>query len=607
MTDEQQQVLSEFAKGDSLKINAFAGAGKTSTLVAVGASTQEPGIYLSFNRKNADEAKQKFVDRVNCLTTHALAARSVRHRFSQPQDKLFTNPTTPQIENSLKVEGVIFDQTRFSSRQVAGLVFGSLQKWMYSASGSIDDLRAHPSGKALQLPEHARRQLDEIVLGYGRKCWAKMTDPNDPLPLGHDGYVKYWALEDPKLQTSFVLLDEAQDTNPVILDVLQKQDCQIVYVGDTHQQIYEWRGAVNAMKAIKLRKSLSLTQSFRFGEETSKLANRILRQLDETKPLRGNPNVTTRVGLTNPEAILARTNGMLIAELLSQLEKGRRVSIQGGTDEQLMFLDGINDLQNNRPSSVPELFGIADWEELKEYVKSPEGQSLAVLVRLVESYGVPKLRRALAACVRPEQCDLLLSTLHKAKGLEWNRVKLLADFAPQSESQDKKPSEKEIARFKAAENLRILYVAITRARIELEIPENVREFIYSLSKGRGKDRTSPSEQGVQRGSVDRIKIKREHPKISQPVLPSGESEPEVKPHNQRMEGVQPKLGNSADRDLRVRQPEVPSPQAASGKLEPANQGCLVTVLAIGAGAAATLAMSVLGIVTILLATRNTLH
>jgi L-asparaginase II len=40
----------------------------------------------------------------------------------------------------------------------------------------------------------------------------------------------------------------------------------VIYVGDAHQQIYAWRGAVNAMQQLPLPES-RLTTSFRFGEQ----------------------------------------------------------------------------------------------------------------------------------------------------------------------------------------------------------------------------------------------------------------------------------------------------------------------------------------------------
>ena len=48
-----------------------------------------------------------------------------------------------------------------------------------------------------------------------------------------------WALTRPRLSADFVLLDEAQDTNPVLEEIFLAQDAQRVCVGDPAQQIYE--------------------------------------------------------------------------------------------------------------------------------------------------------------------------------------------------------------------------------------------------------------------------------------------------------------------------------------------------------------------------------
>jgi superfamily I DNA/RNA helicase len=45
------------------------------------------------------------------------------------------------------------------------------------------------------------------------------------------------ALSNPVIAADFILLDEAQDTNPVVLEVLRKQSAQMIYVGDKYQRI----------------------------------------------------------------------------------------------------------------------------------------------------------------------------------------------------------------------------------------------------------------------------------------------------------------------------------------------------------------------------------
>ena len=72
-TDEQQHAIDLFLGGGSLKINAYAGTGKTSTLEMLAHSTTDSGQYIAFNRSIVAEAKQRFPQTVNCSTTHGLA------------------------------------------------------------------------------------------------------------------------------------------------------------------------------------------------------------------------------------------------------------------------------------------------------------------------------------------------------------------------------------------------------------------------------------------------------------------------------------------------------------------------------------------------------
>ena len=56
--------------------------------------------------------------------------------------------------------------------------------------------------------------------------------------------------------------------------LLKQKNAQVIYVGDAHQQIYAWRGAVNAMQQLPMPES-RLTTSFRFGEEIADVANNL--------------------------------------------------------------------------------------------------------------------------------------------------------------------------------------------------------------------------------------------------------------------------------------------------------------------------------------------
>ena len=54
-----------------------------------------------------------------------------------------------------------------------------------------------------------------------------------------------------------MLFDEAQDANPVIAAIVAAQEhAQLVYVGDSQQQIYEFTGARNAIENIKAERGV---------------------------------------------------------------------------------------------------------------------------------------------------------------------------------------------------------------------------------------------------------------------------------------------------------------------------------------------------------------
>jgi hypothetical protein len=111
-----------------------------------------------------------------------------------------------------------------------------------------------------------REQEDvaRLLLPYARRAWDDIRSPGGSLRFEHDHYLKMWALTGPRLPGDFILLDEAQDTNPVVEEVFLAQQAQRVCVGDPAQQIYAWRSARDVMTGFP-GAQLHLTHSFRFG------------------------------------------------------------------------------------------------------------------------------------------------------------------------------------------------------------------------------------------------------------------------------------------------------------------------------------------------------
>lgn len=524
-TSEQQEAIDAFRTGGSLKINAYAGTGKTTTLQQLAATTSARGMYLAFNKSIAQEAAEKFPASVNCSTVHSLAFRATPSAFKRNIKKMTDNMNVNAFADLLQYEDCLLAGTKVTARAQGHLARETLRHFMQGGLRKISN-RHVPNldhmGSLGRLPEHDQAALNQQAIEGAQWMWRKMSDPSDPTPLGHDGYLKLWALSDPRLAADFILLDEAQDTNPVVLGVLAKQQAQIVYVGDRHQQIYEWRGAVNAMDLMKTAHASYLTTSFRFGPKIAEAASAVLRRLNEARPLTGNPAAESFIGVDHPDAILARTNATVMSSTLEALTAGKRPHIVGGIGELIRMLNAVRDLKQGRPTDVAEFFGFTHWNEVVEFSKLPEGEQMRTFVSLVENFGEERLITELRKTADTEkEADLIISTAHKAKGREWDCVRLAGDFMQtlppiKEEPEDPWPldlqydakdyessisavdecadqaattdEDKDDEKPSNAAELRLFYVALTRARKAIDIEPTT---VEALGVEKGPDFSNP--------------------------------------------------------------------------------------------------------------------
>ena len=488
LTDEQGRSRDLFVEQGSLKIHAFAGTGKTSTLLPPAKSTRRTGLYLAFNRHVAVEAGRMFPTSVTCRTIHSLAFRAMAGAFKNVRGKMTSTMNAHHVANLLNLNDIEISLSPESgSLGVSRVAFGAfiaetVKRFVQSASIEIVD--AHiPNWSRIQIAKSTSpdgyREFEMDTVERARNLWSMMTDCEDPAPLGHDGYLKLWSLGTPELPFDFIMLDEAQDTNPVALSVLRKQACQMVYVGDPHQQIYEWRGAINAMEEIETDSVSELTLSFRFGRTIAETASQVLSRLGEHHSLRRNDEIQSVLHCGTPDAVVCRTNGGVFQNLLDALEKGRRAFVVGGTTDLQRIVKGAQSLQQGRPSHIAEFFGFRNWSEVQEFSESEAGAEIESLVRLIDRFGCGALQSCLnRATQSPVDAEIALSTAHKAKGSEWSSVRIDGDFVRSNPSEEKSSIDPQY--------LRLVYVALTRAKRELEIPIGIIEGVNRDRKGAGQ-------------------------------------------------------------------------------------------------------------------------
>lgn len=409
------------------------------------ASDRRRGLYVAFNRAIADDAREKFGYNVECRTAHSLAYREIAN-LGFGEDRMSRNLTSRLLPG-------LTGPKWFGKKQFRSLVVMTIRRYFQSDDDRVI-ARHVPFLNMIERDDY--RELEHVATEAAERVVDRMLQVDGDLPLGHDGYLKLWALRRPRLAADFLLLDEAQDLNPVLVGVAERQaNTQLVCVGDSHQQIYQWRGAVDALERLP-GDLLRLTQSFRFGGEIANLADAVLEQIGERVPLRGLESVRDEVVEcleTPPDAILCRTNGGVMSNVLRLLENERSVYVPGGTNDLSMMIDDADRLQEGNAPVSPDLIGFTAWREVVEFAESDEGRHLRPLVRAIERYGTRRLRNAVARIeIAPTPGTVTVSTCHKAKGLEWDAVEINEDF----HCEDPDLAER-----------RLFYVACTRARRRL--------------------------------------------------------------------------------------------------------------------------------------------
>ncbi|MBX9838967.1 MAG: ATP-binding domain-containing protein, partial [Silvanigrellaceae bacterium] len=90
-----------------------------------------------------------------------------------------------------------------------------------------------------------------------------------------------------------------------------------------------------------------------------------------------------------------------------------------------------------------------------------ESNSVCKIIKKYEHDILNLLDKFESSLVKENECDVLLCTAHKSKGLEWDQVKIGEDY-----------------NFKEEDELNLIYVACTRAKNILKLSE---KFIKNIN------------------------------------------------------------------------------------------------------------------------------
>lgn len=497
----QQAILEDAASGAGhTTVVARAGTGKTFTLVeAVKRMPQGSSVLvLAFNKSIQAELERKMPKGVEVRTLHSLGAMAIRKamptsRIAPAKVKAILRredffPARQQAPQRAAVARVVsfaratlLDPARHIE-QLCGragvdpMVFHEPAD--LEPSDRLDAPRATgtPDLRAIALRRLAR--VASAALAVVREEAGREHDFDDMLWLPHVLGLQLG-------QWDRVVVDEAQDLSAVQIELLLRTVApggRVLVVGDDRQAIYAFRGAdAQAFALLTSRlgaKTLPLTITYRCPRSVVELARKVVPDF-EAAPAAPQGEVRDVKGLQAAELrpgdfVLSRTNAPLLRLFFQCVAAGRPAVVQGREG----FLD---DLIAAVEGGLEQAGERAALDEIKRLAIEPFNRAIAALSEQEEETSdlvdqreclktlfdrsesasqvldqLKRLNKTDAAAAARAVC---LSSVHRAKGLERERVWMLMDtFRPG----------------RSVEEDNLWYVAVTRAKRELLRVEGVR-------------------------------------------------------------------------------------------------------------------------------------
>lgn len=290
------------------------------------------------------------------------------------------------------------------------------------------------------------------------------------------------------LKHEWVLVDEAQDTNPTrrrLASMLLAPGGRLVAVGDPHQAIFGFTGADNdSLDQIADEHDcirLPLTVTYRCPKAVVAHAQQWVGHIEahETAPEGSVSSIeydalheTVRAG----DAVLCRYNKYLVSTCFRLIRLGIPAKIEGRSiGEGLVKLAGkwkVKRLDVLRERLEKYLSrevekALAREDEAKADRVRDQVETMYVLIERAQEQKIEDvaglqamIREMFADDVGADGSMVTLCSAHKSKGLEWSRVFLLG-------RSELMPARFATKAWQIAQEINLIYVAVTRAMSEL--------------------------------------------------------------------------------------------------------------------------------------------
>jgi DNA helicase-2/ATP-dependent DNA helicase PcrA len=468
---------------DSLIIEAVAGSGKTSTIVEAikHVPPTQTVVFLAFNKTIADELKRRITaPNARCMTLHAAGFSAWRKYLggNSWECKVDSNKTQNIVKETLDSG----DRFRYGGEmsKLIGLAKGAgivplSHKETYTGLVEDDDAVWEDMIDFYELDrDNCSLELAREVLGLSIEYSTTVINYDDMLyqPIISS------AIFD---KSDVIFLDESQDVNGIqmeIVDRMRKPTSRVIAVGDRHQSCYGFRGALSdSMDRIAARfkcRSLPLSISYRCPKAVVKKAQEFVSHIqshesaEEGLVVEGVPKWPLN-NFRSTDSIICRNSKPLIEMAFLLIRNKISCKVLGRDIGQGL----IKLIKKMRAVNVVDLISKLKVHRQKELVKArlkgdedkiaPLDDKIETIHVFIDEVGIEADIPALVASIEALFSDetagrLTLSTIHKAKGLEYDRVFILDPFLM--------PSKYARQKWQIQQEINLQYIAVTRAKRE---------------------------------------------------------------------------------------------------------------------------------------------
>lgn len=489
-TQEQLAFIQEINGGESIQLKAVAGSGKTTTLLWGLEASETPAeetLLLAFNKKIQEELARRAPKGTVVLTLNGLGHRAWKKHIGKNPfldakkvgtlvSDLCKDPTSRERDEYLRA---LWPDIKDLVNKAKGV--GLLPKQFNSGKGLVHDSDSEWN----RLADMHNINISDDILRLARKALIQSTTLALGGQIDFDDQLYMPACFRSNLDKyKLVLVDEAQDLSEIQHFLIARTVAnggRLIAVGDPHQAIYGFRGALSdSMEALGNRftaKELSLTYTFRCSKEATKLAQKYVPQLKAADGnLQGSvENLGTEWSpkdIAPGSVILCRNIAPLVKLGMHCIKTGVSAYVAGRDigAPLIKACKQINPLMNIHDAiilwSKEEQAKAKGNLETKSRINDTTDALLAVM-EISNAKSSRDLEDTLRLLFSKTEGSIVLSTIHRAKGLEWNSVYILDFWRMPQKWILRAIKESPDAAWMLQQEHNLAYIAITRTKDKL--------------------------------------------------------------------------------------------------------------------------------------------